>query len=75
MSFWSFFIATGLGRLPATIVYSYIGGMLTGTTKTFVMGLLILFAVSTLIVLIKKVRSDKNKSKKEGAVDLQNEYI
>lgn len=27
MSFSSFFIATGIGQLPATIVYSYVGGM------------------------------------------------
>lgn len=35
--FWSFFIATGIGQLPATIIYSYIGGMLTGTAKTSIM--------------------------------------
>ena len=33
MSFMSFFIATGIGQLPATIVYSYVGGMLTGGAK------------------------------------------
>lgn len=61
MGFWTFFIATGIGQLPATIIYSYIGGMLTGTTKTFVFGLLILFAVSTLGALIKQVWKDKKK--------------
>lgn len=59
MSFWKFFIATGIGQLPATIVYSYIGGMLTGTTRTLVTGLLLLFALSTLIFLFKKVWKDK----------------
>jgi Uncharacterized conserved protein len=63
MNFWSFFVATGIGQLPATIVYSYIGGMLTGTVKTFVIGLLMLFAVSTLIVLLKKMWNDKQKAK------------
>ncbi len=63
MNFWTFFIATGIGQLPATIVYSYIGGMLTGTAKAFVMGLLILFALSALIVLFKKMWNDKNKVK------------
>ena len=63
MSFWSFFVATGIGQLPATIVYSYIGGMLTGTVKTFVIGLLMLFAVSTLIILVKKMCDDKKKNK------------
>lgn len=64
MSFWKFFIATGIGQLPATIVYSYIGGMLTGTTRTVVTGLLLLFAVSTLVFLLKKIWSDKKSSKK-----------
>ncbi|SHK13210.1 TVP38/TMEM64 family protein [Tepidibacter formicigenes] len=61
MSFWSFFIATGIGQLPATIIYSYIGSMLTGTARTFVFGLLCLFALSTFIVLFKKVWNDKKK--------------
>ncbi|SHJ83969.1 Uncharacterized membrane protein YdjX, TVP38/TMEM64 family, SNARE-associated domain [Geosporobacter subterraneus DSM 17957] len=61
MSFWSFFWATGLGQLPATIIYSYVGGMLVGGTKKFVFGLLILFSLSTLIILFKKIWKDKNK--------------
>lgn len=60
MSFWSFFWATGVGQLPATIVYSYVGGMLTGGVKKFVMGLLILFALSVLIFLFKKIWNDKH---------------
>ncbi len=59
MSFWSFFWATGLGQLPATIIYSYAGEMLTGTTQKFVLGLLILFAVSVLAILLKKVINRK----------------
>lgn len=62
MSFWAFFVATGIGQLPATIVYSYIGGMLTGTAKTFVTGLLILFSVSTLIMLLRKVWKDRKET-------------
>jgi len=65
MSFWKFFIATGIGQLPATIVYSYIGGMLTGTTRTVVTGLLLLFAVSTMVILFKKIWS-KKKNKTES---------
>lgn len=65
MRFWPFFIATGIGQLPATIIYSYIGSMLTGTARTFVMGLLILFAVSTLVFLLKKVWNDKAKNPKK----------
>ena len=67
MGFWPFFIATGIGQLPATIIYSYIGGMLTGTAKTFVMGLLILFALSALFALIKQIRRDSSVEK--GAVN------
>jgi uncharacterized membrane protein YdjX (TVP38/TMEM64 family) len=67
MRFWPFFLATGLGQLPATIIYSYVGGMLTGGAKTFVTGLLILFALSALFVLIKKVMGDKKKSVSEKA--------
>src|SRR5690606_26054028 len=36
MNFWGFFIATGIGQLPATIIYSYVGGMLTGGAKLLV---------------------------------------
>lgn len=61
MSFWSFFWATGLGQLPATIIYSYAGEKLTGGAKTFVTGLLILFAVSALGFLMKKIWNEKNK--------------
>lgn len=61
MSFGSFFLATGLGQLPATIVYSYVGGMLTGGAKMFVTGLMLLFALSALIVLIRKIYTEKNK--------------
>lgn len=55
MGFWGFFWATGLGQLPATLVYSYVGGMLTGGTRLLVTALLIVFALSALVVLIKRV--------------------
>lgn len=60
MSFSSFFIATGIGQLPATIVYSYVGGMLTGGAKLMMTGLLTLFALSILIYVIKKIWDEKN---------------
>lgn len=63
MGFMGFFIATGIGQLPATIVYSYVGGMLTGGAKLLVTGLLILFALTTLIFLMKRIYSDKQKKK------------
>lgn len=61
LGFWSFFWATGLGQLPATLVYSYVGGMLTGGVQKFVTGLMILFAVSILAFLLKKIWDDKKK--------------
>lgn len=63
MSFGSFFIATGIGQLPATIVYSYVGGMLTGGAKLLVTGLLILFALSALIVMARKIYMERQKKK------------
>jgi len=51
----SFVIATGIGQLPATLVYSYAGEMLTGGARTFVYGLLILFSVTILVYLIQRV--------------------
>lgn len=60
MSFRSFFWATGLGQLPATLIYSYVGDMLTGGAKTFVMGLLVLFAFTVLAALLRQMWSEKN---------------
>lgn len=65
MSFVSFFVATGVGQLPATIVYSYVGGMLTGGAKTFVTALMILFALSAFIFMLRKIYTDKQSAKKE----------
>ena len=66
MKFLPFFIATGIGQTPATIVYSYVGGMLTGGAQLLVTGLLILFALSIFIVLLRniyKARNEKNQGK------------
>lgn len=61
MGFWPFFIATGVGQLPATIVYSYVGGMLTGGAQMLVTGLLILFALSALVVLLRQMYKERQK--------------
>ena len=68
MGFWGFFLATGIGQLPATIVYSYVGGMLTGGTKTFVYALMIIFSLAALAFLIKKVYTDRHKKTPEPAM-------
>ena len=68
MSFMSFFIATGIGQLPATIVYSYVGGMLTGGAKLFVTALMIWFALSALIFMLRKIYMDRQSKKEKGRI-------
>lgn len=63
MSFGAFMVATGVGQLPATIVYSYVGGMLTGGAQLLVTALLILFALSALIFLMRKIYMDRQARK------------
>lgn len=58
--FWSFFIATGIGQLPATIVYSYVGGMLTGGIKYFVTALLCIFSISIIVMIVKSMYGKKH---------------
>lgn len=65
MSFGGFLIATGIGQLPATLVYSYVGGMLTGGTKLLVTALMILFALSALVVMARKIYMDRQKTDKK----------
>lgn len=71
MSFRSFFWATGLGQLPATLIYSYVGDMLTGGAKTFVMGLLVLFAFTVLAALLRQMWSEKNAEDCESIVPIK----
>ncbi len=59
MGFWEFFWATGLGQLPATLVYSYVGDMLVGSVRTFVFALLILFALSAAVVMGRQIWQEK----------------
>lgn len=67
MDFWGFFLATGLGQLPACVVYSYVGGMLTGGAQKMFIGLMCLFALAILVILIKQVYSASQKKKEEAA--------
>ena len=63
MRFWGFFWATGIGQLPATIVYSYFGGSLMGGGKILFVGLTILFAFSIVAYVAKKILDDKKAKK------------
>lgn len=58
-----FFVATGIGQLPATVVYSYVGGMLTGGAKFLMVGLLCLFSLVILIGIIKQIYTDHQAKK------------
>lgn len=66
IGFWKFFIATGIGQFPATIIYSYAGGQLTGGAQKMFIGLLILFGGSAVVAMLKKMydaKQEKNDSK------------
>lgn len=55
ISFWKFFIATGIGQLPATLVYSYLASV--GGAATSVKILLYVFiATAVLLVLATSLR-------------------
>jgi len=58
IKFLPFFIATGLGQTPATIVYSYVGGMLTGGAKAWMIGLLCLFSLVILAGIVKQIYTE-----------------
>ncbi|MDO8915535.1 MAG: VTT domain-containing protein [Coriobacteriia bacterium] len=51
MRFWPFFVATGIGQLPATLVYSYLGQNMAGSIRilfiTFVITIAIFVAIAT----------------------------
>lgn len=59
MKFIPFFVATGIGQLPATIVYSYVGGMFTGGAKLMMIGIMTLFAISVFVHLLKQIYNEK----------------
>lgn len=61
LRFRTFFIATGIGQLPATVVYSCVGSMLTGGAYWLVTGLFILFALAILIMMVKKIYTTRQK--------------
>jgi len=65
LKFIPFFIATGIGQTPATIVYSYVGGMLTGGARIMMTGLLCLFALSILVTIVKQIYTDRQAKKAE----------
>jgi len=59
MRWLAFLVATGLGQLPATLIYSYAGQQLTGGAQAFVTGLLVVFALAALGVLLRSLFQEK----------------
>ncbi len=67
MDFWGFFIATGIGQLPACIVYSYVGGMLTGGARKMFIGLMCLFALAIGVVIARQAFASAEKKRQDAA--------
>ena len=59
--FWPFMLATGVGQLPATIVYSWAGSLLTGGTFWLATGLSLLFALAVVISIAKNIYRERHK--------------
>ncbi len=58
MQFLGFAIATGIGQLPATLLYSYLGDRATGSIKVLLWGFGIVIAVSIIIGLVKRKKKE-----------------
>lgn len=63
--FWKFFWATGLGQLPATILYSYLGKNATGTVQILFYLFIIVIVLAVLGMLLKPYINNKINAKKE----------
>lgn len=61
IGFWEFFWATGLGQLPATLVYSYVGDLLVGSVRMLVFGILSLISLSIFTAVVARVYKEKSK--------------
>ena len=61
--FRQFMFATGIGQLPATIVYSWVGSQLTGGTFWFMTALSVLFALTLIIFIAKACYLERHKRK------------
>ena len=54
MRFLGFAIATGIGQLPATMLYSYLGDRVTGSIKALFWGFGLVISVSIIIGLVRR---------------------
>jgi uncharacterized membrane protein YdjX (TVP38/TMEM64 family) len=65
ISFWQFFWATGLGQLPATLLYSYLGQNATSTVKILFFMFTIVIALAVIGMILRPKWKAKGK-KKQG---------
>ena len=71
MPFLGFWIATGIGQLPATVLYAYLGDAATGTIKILFWTFGIVIAISIVMLLIKRRSKGRlTASPEEGGVSL-----
>lgn len=62
MRFLGFWIATGIGQLPATVVYAYLGERISVHTKLMLWGFCILISISIIIRLVKTNTSARRRA-------------
>jgi len=53
MGFWRFFIATGIGQFPATILYSWLGAKVTGSIKVVFWVFVSVIALAVILSALK----------------------
>ncbi len=61
LRFWPFMLATGVGQLPATIVYSWAGSLLAGDTSGRSPGFRCFFALAVVISIAKNIYRERHK--------------
>jgi uncharacterized membrane protein YdjX (TVP38/TMEM64 family) len=54
MNFWSFFVATGIGQAPATVLYSYLGQTASGSVKLLFWVFIVMICLGIFIAAWKK---------------------
>ena len=62
MGFWPFFLATGLGQLPATIIYSYTGGELDGGARGIFIFVIATSILAVVVAFFRKRYNAKHKT-------------
>lgn len=54
MPFWRFLLATGLGQLPATLVYSWLGQNMSGSVRAVFWSFLGFLAIAVVVSMLKR---------------------